>query len=87
MIKSYIKIALRYIIKHKGYSFINIVGLAIGMAVCILILLYVQSELSFDGYHEHADRIYRFERSYRQSDGSVQPYFCTLAPSFVPILE
>jgi len=87
LIKSYIKIALRYIIRHKGYSFINIIGLAIGMAVCILILLYVQNELSFDGYHAHADRIYRLERSYRQSDGSAQPYFCTLAPSFVPILE
>lgn len=87
MIKNYIKIALRNILRHKGYSFINIFGLAIGMAVCILILLYVQDELSFDGYHQHADRIYRFERASHLPDGSIQPYFCTLAPSFVPILE
>ena len=87
MIKNYIKIALRNILKHKGYSFINIFGLAIGMAVCILILLYVQDELSFDSYHQHADRIYRFERASLLPDGSIQPYFCTLAPSFVPILE
>ncbi len=87
MIKNYITIALRNIRKYKGYSFINIVGLAIGMAVCILILLYVQDELSFDSYHQHADRIYRIERASRQPDGSIEPYFCSLAPSFVPLLE
>lgn len=87
MIKNYIKIALRNIRKYKGYSFINIVGLAIGMAVCIIILLYVQDELSFDSYHQHADRIYRIERASRRPDGSIEPYFCSLAPSFVPILE
>jgi len=47
MIKNYLKIALRNIKKYKGYSFINITGLAIGMAVCILLMLYVQHELSF----------------------------------------
>lgn len=87
MLKNLIKIALRNIKKHKGYSFINVIGLAIGMAVCILILLYVQDELSYDSYHDHADRIYRIERAYRSSDGSIIPYFCTLAPSFVPLLE
>lgn len=87
MIKNYITIALRNIRKYKGYSFINIVGLAIGMAVCILILLYVQDELSFDSYHQNADRIYRIERADRKPDGSIEPYFCSLAPSFVPILE
>ena len=59
MLKNYIKIALRNIKRHKGQSFINIVGLAVGMAVFILIALYVYHETSFDIYHEHADRIYR----------------------------
>lgn len=59
MFNNYLKIALRNIFKHKGYSLINIVGLAIGMACCLLILLYVQDELSYDRYHENADRIYR----------------------------
>jgi putative ABC transport system permease protein len=59
MFNNYIKIALRNIFKHKGYSLINIVGLAIGMACCLLILLYVNDELSYDRYHENADRIYR----------------------------
>ena len=55
----YLKIAIRNILRHKVYSFINIVGLAVGMACTILILLWVQYELSFDLYHEKADRIYR----------------------------
>jgi putative ABC transport system permease protein len=59
MFKNYLKIALRNIIRHKGHSFINIAGLAIGMAVCILILLWVQHELSYDKFHEKADNIYR----------------------------
>ncbi|MGE5798536.1 MAG: ABC transporter permease [Ignavibacteria bacterium] len=59
MIKNYIKVALRNLLKYKGYSFINISGLAIGITCCLLILLYVQDELSFDRYNEKADRIYR----------------------------
>jgi len=59
MIKNYLKIALRNIKNHKTYSFINIMGLAVGMACCILILLWVQDELSFDKFHENHDQIYR----------------------------
>ena len=59
MILYYLKIAIRNILRHKVYSFINIVGLAVGMACTILILLWVQYELSFDLYHEKADRIFR----------------------------
>lgn len=59
MFRSYLTVALRNIVKHKGYTLINVLGLAIGMACCTLILLYVQDELSFDRYHDRADRIYR----------------------------
>jgi len=59
MIKNYFKIAIRNIIKHKSFSFINIIGLAIGIACSILILLFVTNELSYDKFHEKADRIYR----------------------------
>jgi putative ABC transport system permease protein len=59
MIFNYIKIAIRNILRHKVYSIINIAGLSVGMACTILILLWVQYELSFDSYHEKADRIYR----------------------------
>jgi len=61
MFKNYLHIALRNIKKHKGYSLINILGLAIGMACCILIFSYVLYELSYDKYHENASRIYRLK--------------------------
>jgi len=59
MLKNYIKIAFRNLIRHKGYTFINIFGLATGIICCLLILVYVQDELSYDRYHEKADQIYR----------------------------
>ena len=63
MLKNYLKIALRNIRKHKGYSFINIAGLALGLCSVIYILLHVQFEISFDRYHEKAGRIYRVMKS------------------------
>jgi len=68
MFKNYLKIAVRNIVKHKAYSFINIIGLALGMASCILIFSYVLYELSFDRYHENADRIYRLGLRGRQGE-------------------
>jgi putative ABC transport system permease protein len=62
MFKNFLKIALRNIFRHKGYSFINITGLAAGIACCMLIMLYVQDELSYDKYHEKIDQLYRLER-------------------------
>jgi len=59
MLKNYLKIALRNIRRHKGYSFNNIAGLAIGMDCSILILLWVQDELSYDRFHENGKDIYR----------------------------
>lgn len=59
MFNNYIKTSLRNLFKYKGYSFINIVGLAIGLASALLILLFVQDELSYDKFHEKSDQIYR----------------------------
>ena len=59
MLKNYLKTAMRNISKHKGYTFLNIAGLAIGMAASILILLFVFHERSYDRFHENADNIYR----------------------------
>jgi len=59
MLKNYLKIALRNIRKHKFFSAINILGMSIGIAACLLILLYVANELSYDRFHEHAARIYQ----------------------------
>jgi ABC-type antimicrobial peptide transport system permease subunit len=59
MVKNYIKIALRNIARYKGFSFINITGLALGMACCILILLWVQDELNYETIHKQGKDIFR----------------------------
>ncbi|MCI0692138.1 ABC transporter permease [candidate division KSB1 bacterium] len=59
MLKNYLKIALRNLRKHKGYTLINIAGLTVGIACCALILLFVRHELSYDRFHQKAGRIYR----------------------------
>ena len=58
MIRNYLKIAFRNLVRNKAFSFINISGLSIGMAAAILILLWIQSEVSYDQFHEKKDRIY-----------------------------
>lgn len=71
MLKNYMKIAWRNLRRHRAYSFINISGLAIGMACCMLILLWVQDELSFDRFHENANDIYRIIQDINFSDHST----------------
>lgn len=61
MIRNYLKIALRNLLKNKAYSFINIAGLALGLTCCLLITMYVVDELSYDHFHENADQIYRLD--------------------------
>ena len=63
MLSNYMKVALRNIRKYKIYSFINIFGLAVGIAGFLLIMLHVRYQLSYDTYHENADRIYRIRGS------------------------
>jgi putative ABC transport system permease protein len=59
MLKNYLTIALRNISRHKGYTFLNVAGLAVGIASCILIFFFIRNELSYDTYHQDADRLYR----------------------------
>src|ERR1700689_2250638 len=59
MIKSYFKIAFRYLLRYKTYTVINISGLAVGIACCVLIMLFVRSEFSYDRFNTNANRIYR----------------------------
>jgi len=59
MLRNFFKVAMRNLLKRKGYTAINILGLATGMAVCLLIVLYVQSELGYDRQHERGKNIYR----------------------------
>jgi len=85
MLRNYITVALRNIRKHKGFSLINIAGLAIGIASCLLILLFVRSELSYDRFHEKVERIYRvgftFHVGTNEFDAALGP--CPLAAALV----
>jgi len=65
MFKNYLKIAWRNFWKHKGYSFINLAGFSLGMACCIIILIYVRHERDFDSYHKDIDRIHRISMDIR----------------------
>ena len=58
MITNYLKVALRNIFKHKFFSAINILGMTVGITACLLIILYIKDELSYDRFHAQADRIY-----------------------------
>jgi putative ABC transport system permease protein len=78
MLKNYLKIALRNVWKHKGYSFINIAGLAVGMACALFILLWVQDEMSFNRFHPKAKTLFRVEQDQKGRQGkfhvNVTPY-------------
>ncbi|MFZ0454164.1 MAG: ABC transporter permease [Ignavibacteriaceae bacterium] len=69
MFKNYLNIAFRNLKKYKGFSFINILGLAVGMACTLLILLWVQDELSYDRFFPNAARLYRVIDSEKYSNG------------------
>ena len=70
MIRNYIKIAWRNLKHNKGYAVINITGLAIGLACCLLIVLYIRDERSYDHYHENKDRIYRVVHGWKEIGGA-----------------
>ena len=79
MLRNYLKIALRNLWKNRVYSGINVSGLAVGLATCLLIALYVADELSYDRHHERADRIYRVVHHATWESGNLN-----LAPTSAP---
>lgn len=87
MLKNYIKIAFRNLYRHRTFSVINILGLAIAITCCLLIYLYVADELSYDRYHQKANRIYRVTRDFISPDGSMNLHLGHLAPPFGPLLK
>ena len=68
MFKNYLKIGLRNIKKNKVYSFINIIGLSIGLTCCLLIMIWIQYELSFDKFHTNYDNLYRITSQYQRAN-------------------
>ncbi|MGM0945258.1 MAG: ABC transporter permease [Bacteroidota bacterium] len=85
MWRNYLKIAWRNITRSRGYAFINIVGLAVGMAASILILIWVQFETSVDRFHEHSDRIYAIWRN-STMQGEINTWDYTPAP-YAPTMK
>lgn len=93
MFKHILTIAIRNIARYWNYSIINIVGLAIGLASFMFIILYITDELSYDTFHEHADRIYRVNRFYNANDANEDAATCpfplgpTLETAYPDIVE
>lgn len=78
MLKSYLTIALRSLWKNRLHTFINILGLSLGVASCVLIVLFVKDEWTFDTFHAKADRIYRVY--VKENWGKDQEFFNTVTP-------
>ena len=85
MLKNYFKIAFRNLLRNKLYSSINLTGLAIGLAACLMIWLWVQDEMSYDRFHTNAERIYRVERKFdfRDMHGQAPITGGTYGPALV----
>lgn len=83
MLKNYFKIALRNLVRYKTFSMINILGLAVGMACTILILLWVGDELSYDRFHEKSDRIYRLCSRIAMGNTIIDQ---TQTPTLLPVI-
>lgn len=71
MLRNYFKTAFRTIARNKNYTFINVAGLASGMAVCLLIFIIIQYELSYDNFHTKKDRIFRVLTEYHHADADI----------------
>ena len=86
MFKSYLKTAVRSIVKHKTFSAINVLGLAIGIAACLLILQYVRFEKSYDNYHALGDRIFRVQQN-RYEEGKLSTQWAAGSPGIGPLMK
>jgi putative ABC transport system permease protein len=82
MIKNYLKIAFRNLSKQPGITAINLAGLTIGLAACLLILLFVRREKSMDAFHRNADRIFKVLLHVQMTDGTLK--MAALPPAFAP---
>lgn len=71
MLKNYFKIAIRNLSKNKGYTFINVAGLAVGMGICLFLVLLDHYAYTFDRHHQNSDRIYRVADKIAQDNGSI----------------
>ena len=87
MLKNYLRIAVRNLAKYKFISFINLFGLSVGIACCLLILTYILHETSYDRYNHNANRTWRVTRNFINRDGIVSLPLGSVAPPFGPLLR
>ena len=87
MFKHFLLVAARNLAKQRLYSAINILGLALGLGCCILILLFIRNEVSYDTHWEKADQIYRITREFKARNGSPRLQLSTMAPNAAPLLK
>ena len=87
MLRNYIKVAFRSLLRNKLTSFINICGLALAMACAVMIYIFVQDELAYDKHHSKADNIYRVTRSFLSENGEVNLALAHCAPPIGPLLK
>ena len=86
MLRNYLKIALRNLLKRKGFTLLNIFGLAIGMTCCLLILQYVNFERDYDKFHKEGDRVARL-RIDAYKEGKLLWKSATVYPAFGPTMK
>ena len=86
MIKHYLKIAWRNLLRGRTFSVINIMGLDIGLTAFLLLALYIKDELGYDKHHEKAERIYRVSREFLSDDGSTSLHLAQVAPPYGPLI-
>ncbi|MEP1096390.1 MAG: ABC transporter permease [Cyclobacteriaceae bacterium] len=82
MLKNYIKIAFRNLLRQPGYTALNVIGLTVGIASSLIILLYIFHETSFDKHHSKADRIYRLSSEFIETDGVTKWSNMTMPAAF-----
>jgi putative ABC transport system permease protein len=87
MFGSYFAVAVRHLFAQKLYTSINILGLAIGVACCALIALFIRHETSYDRQYAKSDRIYRISRDYYSVDGQPERHLATIAPVVTPLIK
>ena len=73
MLKNYLRVATRNLRRHLGYTVLNVVGLAVGIACCLFLLLYVQDELSYDRFHEGAEHVFRVSAVFDEREIALTP--------------
>lgn len=87
MLNNYLVVTVRTLVRNKSYTLINVIGLAVGLAACLLIMLFVQDELGYDRYHADGDQVYRLTEKQLDADGELNVHSVFIDPGYAPLLK